>query len=96
MKHKYTTCDRCGKRIDAIFPKDSIWGIYVGMKEIKCKPDVTEMHLAIQRGSDEFNEGFPVFVSYDGYIHKKEYELCCSCAKELRVFLKAKNDGEGE
>lgn len=98
MKHecKCTTCDRCGKRMDKIFPKDSIFGVYLGMKEVKSKPDPNEMQLAIQRGTKEFDEDFPVFVSYEGCIKKKEYNLCYSCAKELKAFFKARNEGKGE
>jgi hypothetical protein len=98
MKHecKCTTCDRCGERIDKIFPKDSIFGIHLGMEIVDVKSDKDKPYLEIVQCLNKHKERFPVLVTYTGYIKKKEYELCRSCAKELKEFFKARNEEEGE
>ena len=94
---KYTTCDRCGKRIDKILPIETYrYGSTVVLKEIEYKPDIHQMRLAIERSAKELDEGYPALVCYEGFIKKKEYDLCHSCAKELKAFFKARNEEGGK
>ena len=98
MKHecKCTTCDRCGKRMDGVFATDSIWGINVELKEIECRPNLEDKYLVLQAGAKEFEERSTIWVRYEGRFREKKYSLCYSCAKELKEFFKASNEGKGE
>lgn len=96
MQHniKYTTCDRCGKKLKQNFPQNRWYGACVGIESIKCQADRKSIDYALLCREKELEEEFPIIVSYEGFVKKEQYDLCPSCANELKAFFTALNKRE--
>ena len=105
MKHKYTTCDRCGKRLDSIETNE--YGIKSLIKRKLSIKDKTEDEIleliarSYEKATYRTDESFDIVdeenaveqiaLEIDFRGSNKTYDLCSDCRKAFEKFMR--NEG---